>query len=84
MVLAVRGQSEEVRHVADRYFFETLVRVHRASEGEAYTGLKPSGTVDPAIVAADRALEDGSIGSLADELAMAVREEIEQRFAKAY
>src|SRR5690606_18093316 len=32
MALAVRGESDKVRHVADRYFFETLVRVHRASE----------------------------------------------------
>lgn len=33
---------------ADRHFFETLVRVHRAGEGAAYTGLKPAGEIDPA------------------------------------
>lgn len=33
---------------ADRHFFETLVRVHRAGEGAAYTGLKPAGEIEPA------------------------------------
>src|SRR6185312_11295160 len=30
MTLAVRGQSEAAKSIADPYFFETLVRVHRA------------------------------------------------------
>ena len=71
------------RTVADRYFFETLIRVHRASEGEGFTGLKPAGHVDPAIAAADRALADGNIDSLADELASAVRQAVKERFAQA-
>jgi len=46
--------------LADRYFFETLVRVHRAGEGAPYTGLKPAGRdLGPALPAADKALEDG-------------------------
>jgi len=48
--------------MADTYFFETLVRMHRAGEGAPYTGLKPAGRdLGPAIPAADKALEDGSI-----------------------
>ena len=31
--LAVRGLSPQARELADRFFFETLVRVHRAGEG---------------------------------------------------
>ena len=31
------------RELADRYFFETLVRIHRAGEGAVVTGLKPAG-----------------------------------------
>ena len=38
--LAVRAQGDAARELADLYFFETLVRVHRAGEGAPYTGLK--------------------------------------------
>jgi hypothetical protein len=63
--LAVRELSPEAKELADRYFFETLVRVHRAGEGAPYTGLKPAGRdLGPAIPAADKALEDGSAESL--------------------
>ena len=62
--LKVRSLGEEARKLADQYFFETLVRVHRAGEGEPFTGLKPQGTTDPALVAADKALAEGSISEL--------------------
>lgn len=84
MTLAVRGESDAARNVADTYFFETLVRIHRATEGEGFTGLKPAGNVDPVIAAADRALEDGGGERLADETAAAVREGVRRRFADAY
>lgn len=77
--LEVRRAGGEARDLADLWFFETLVRVHRAGEGEPYTGLKPAGWEPPAgIEAADRALEAGSIDAVVDatvaELADALRE----------
>lgn len=36
----VRSISSEMKELADRLFFETLVRLHRAGEGMPYTGLK--------------------------------------------
>jgi hypothetical protein len=84
MALAVRGESEAAKQLADLYFFETLIRIHRAGEGEGFTGLKPAGSVDPAIAAADRALADGNIEPLADKLATAVRQGIKERFAQAH
>src|SRR5512141_1215891 len=38
--VAARKQGKAAKEVADRYFFETLVRMHREGEGAAYTGLK--------------------------------------------
>lgn len=84
MALAVRGESETAKKVADNYFFETLVRVHRASEGAAFTGIKPAGSVEPAIAAADRALVSGNVNELAGELAAAIRSQVDERFATAY
>ncbi len=65
LTMAVRGKGEKEKELADRYFFETLVRVHREGEGAAYTGLKPAGLdLGPAIPAADKALESGNPGPL--------------------
>ena len=60
LTMAVRGKGEKERELADMYFFETLVRIHREGEGAPYTGLKPAGRdLGPAIPAADKALETG-------------------------
>lgn len=82
--LAVRSQSKEARELADQFFFETLVRVHREGEGAPYAGLKPAGTkLDPAIEAADLALDsrkaDALIKAVTDETAAGIR----KRFADA-
>src|SRR3990172_4215306 len=39
--VAVRKLDPAAKELADRFFFETLVRVHRAEEGAPFTGLKP-------------------------------------------
>jgi hypothetical protein len=63
--LAVRPLGTQAKALADRYFFETVVRLHRTGEGAAYTGLKPAGRdVGPIIPAADRAVETGSADAL--------------------
>lgn len=60
--LAVRKLNNEAKELADLYFFETLVRIHRAGEGASYTGLKPAGRdLGPAIPAGDRALDTGNV-----------------------
>lgn len=79
--LAVRKLGADARELADRYFFETLVRVHRAGEGAPYTGLKPAGRdLGPAIPAADKTLEDGSADRLLDLLSKSIHHGIEARF----
>ena len=45
----IRGQSEKVRKIADKHLFATLVKVHRASEGAPFTGIKPAGNIDPGL-----------------------------------
>src|SRR5512137_76552 len=60
-VLAARSSGKEAKEIADLYFFETLVRLHRAGEGAAFTGLEPAGTIEPAVAAADKAIDAGSV-----------------------
>jgi len=80
--LAVRGKGPEAKELADMYFFDTLVRLHRAGEGALYTGLKEAGTVDPAVAAADGALENGSVDGLVKNITNAVSSGIRERFAR--
>ncbi len=79
----VRKLNPEARALADQYFFETLVRVHREGEGAAYTGLKPAGMIDPPIVKADQALANGSVDKLADAISAHVGQAMRERFAHA-
>jgi hypothetical protein len=82
-VLPVRALGPEAHEVADRLFFETVVRVHRAGEGEPYTGLKPAGlSVGPVIPLAERAVETGSAEELATFLSSALRDELIQRLER--
>lgn len=82
-VMAVRAQGGPAKALADRYFFESLVRVHRAGEGAPYTGLKPAGQVAPIIAASDQALDRGQVDALVERITSHVAQGIRQRFQKA-
>jgi len=81
--LEVRKLGTQARDLADMYFFETLVRIHRAGEGAPYTGLKPVTAVDPAVALADKALENGSVDKLVNTLTDATAKGIRERFQRA-
>ncbi len=69
LTLKVRKLGPDAQTLADRYFFDTLVRLHRNGEGVGFTGVKPAGTpVDERILAADRAIEAGSLTPLAGKV----------------
>jgi hypothetical protein len=78
--LAVRSMGAKAKELADMYFFETLVRIHRAGERASYTGFKPGEAVDPAVALADKALESGSVDKLVNVLTKAMANGIGERF----
>ena len=81
--LAVRGLSAQARELADRFFFETVVRVHRAGEGASFTGLKPAGRdLGPAIPAADEAVRLGSAEPVRRLLTATIEEHLRHHFAE--
>jgi hypothetical protein len=83
--VAVRRLGGEAKELADRHFFETLVRVHRAGEGAPYMGLKPAGRdLGPAIPAADRALKDGAVEKVLEVLNDAIRKGLHEHFHAAF
>jgi hypothetical protein len=78
--LAVRQLGDEARNLADTYFFETLVRIHRAGEGAPFSGLQPDSSVDPAVTLADKAIEKGSVEQLTNVLNNALKSGLTSRF----
>ena len=81
--MKARAQSPEAKEVADRHFFETVVRIHRAGEGAPFTGLKPAGLGHgPVVPVAEKAIEDGSPEELVKLLTDTVEEQIRARFER--
>lgn len=79
--LRVRSLNEEARQLSDRFFLETVVRIHREGEGAPYTGLKAAGTDHgPAVAAADAAIESGTLEGVEGLLLHAIRDELRERY----
>ncbi|MDD5218647.1 MAG: DUF6448 family protein [Candidatus Omnitrophica bacterium] len=82
--LAERGKGHEAKDAADKKFFETLIRVHRAGEGAPFTGLKPAGSIEPVIAKADQALETESVDALTSEMSKHITQGVKKRFESAF
>lgn len=78
--MAVRKAGGAARELADMYFFETLVRVHRTGEGAPYTGLKPAGQIEPPIAAADQALVTGKLDNVSRVVISRIDEGLHKHF----
>ena len=78
----VRALGEEARRLADGWFFETLVRVHRAGEGAAYTGLRDEAP-EAIVQAVDEALAGGEVEPVVEEVTAAVAAGLRERFQRA-
>lgn len=82
--VVVRGLGPEATEVADRLFIETLVRLHRLSEGVGFSGIQPSGTgIEPVVVEADRALDTGNLEPVLALVPADRRKELTRRFEAA-
>ncbi len=81
--LLARKSGKEAALVADQFFLETAIRLHRASEGQPYTGVK-SATVaeEPAPALVDAALKNGSFEHVQQEVLANLNEGLRQRIEK--
>ncbi|MDF2972714.1 MAG: hypothetical protein K0R61_3164 [Microvirga sp.] len=78
----VRSLGGEARALADQAFMETAIRLHRAGEGAAYTGLKPAGIdYGPVIPAAEHAVRTGDLTRLKAVLAEVIEHALTERLA---
>lgn len=76
--ISVRKMGKTAQTLADRYFVETAIRLHRAGEGAPYVGVTDEET-PASILAADKAMETGSATELYAMLDSAMKETIETR-----
>lgn len=83
LVMKVKDLSPEARELSEKYFFDTLVRIHRVGEGVSFTGVKPSGTpIDEKILAADKSIEVGNLSPLTGKVSKSDMPELTKRFNK--
>ncbi|OGS65603.1 MAG: hypothetical protein A3K59_00260 [Euryarchaeota archaeon RBG_19FT_COMBO_69_17] len=82
--LKARELGKEAKEVADLWFFETVVRLHRAGESAPYTGLKPAGLDwGPVLPRADRAIEKGRPDEVVEFMTHALEHSIRTKFEQA-
>lgn len=79
-VFKMGGRAGEL---AERYFMEAAVRLHRAAEGMPYDGLKPARPLPKDIAVAEKALQTGDLQPVTDLLAKELRRETEHYFQNA-
>jgi hypothetical protein len=81
--LKVRTLSAEAGELADRWFFELVVRIHRRGEGETFEGLKgPDYKPEEGIGLADEALQSGTLDHAEKLLLSNLAAGLRERFAE--
>jgi hypothetical protein len=78
----LRSGDKEVYAMAEQQFLETLVRLHRETEGAPYTGLKPSGNIKPIIGLSDDAIKSHKPEKLISALNQHIATVVQEKYDK--
>ena len=81
--IAVYQKGGKARALAEQYFMETAVRLHREAEGMSYTGLKSAQTLPEDIEAAEKALETGDLDPVTNMLRAEMKKKLRHVFENA-
>jgi len=57
----LKNGDQKIYAIVEKQFLETLVRLHRETEGEPYTGLKPVGSLTPLIALGDESIAGNDV-----------------------
>lgn len=77
---SMKGEDKEVYAIVEKHFLETLVRLHRETEGASYTGLKPAGSMTPLVEMADKSIANHNV----EEVIKTVTNHLEQVLRERY
>ena len=78
----LKSGDKEIYAIVEKYFLETLVRLHRESEGAPYTGLKPAGSASKIVQMADKSIATGSVEDLAIKFTAHIENVVREKYEK--
>ncbi len=76
----LKNGDKEIYEIVEKYFFETLVRIHRAGEGAPYTGLKPAGSASQIVKMADHSIETGDVDDLTSKFTAHIEKVVKEKY----
>lgn len=78
----LKNGDKEIYAIVEKHFLETLVRLHRATEGVGYTGIKPAGSTSPIIIMADKSIENKSVNDLLSKFTAHIEKVVREKYNK--
>lgn len=78
----LKNEDEQVYAIVEKHFLETLVRLHRETEGASFTGLKPAGSMTPLVEMADNSIADNEVESVINTVTTHLDEVLRERYAE--
>lgn len=77
----LKKDDPQVYPIVEKYFLETLVRLHRETEGAPYTGLKPAGSTTPLVTMADNSIANEDVGNVIKTVTNHLEKVLRERYA---
>lgn len=78
----LKDGDAEIYDIVEKHFLETLVRLHRETEGAPYTGLKRPALLPPIIQMADNSITSNNVKPLLNGLGQHIQEVITKKYDK--
>ena len=78
----LKTDDADTYKLVEKYFFETLVRYHRETEGAPYTGLKAAGTTKLIIQMTDEAIKAGNVDDFLLKLNKHIDKVVREKYQK--
>lgn len=78
---SLKDQDKEVYALVEKHFLETLVRLHRETEGEPFTGLKPAGSMTPLVEMADNSIAEKNVEKVIKTVTDHLEQVLRERYA---
>lgn len=72
--------DKEIYNLVEKHFLETLIRLHRATEGFGFDGIKPVDSAKPIVQLSDKAIETGSVDNLITQLNSHIAKVVQDKY----
>lgn len=79
---SLKDGDKELYNIVERHFLETLVRLHRETEGAPFTGIKPVGSMTPVVQMADNAIATNDVSTVTNAVVNHLADVIQERYTK--